>query len=584
MLKLISRFLLAVIVASLFLGSEALAAVRPDRKKGEYIIQLRPDLNADNAANALDLPATMAGSDIEVISKSRKIIKLKLPANLGPAVYTQVTKALSSRDTITRWEPNYLYYAVAEPQDEPRLNDLWYLDKVKAIEAWDLQADSPNITVAIIDTGVFLQHEDLQANLIQGKDFANDDDDPSPGLFPVPIHPFFCGFDPNEYPDLFSGKAYEAHGTHVAGTIGAELNGKGIIGISRKVKLMPLKFLDGPCGSGDLADALKCLEYAIDKKVNVINNSWGGPYSVFLKEEFEEANLAGILVVNAAGNENNNNDDNPGTPSGYNLPNMISVGASTRMDGLASFSNFGDSTNIAAPGVDIVSCVPLGDQAQPQSGYASFNGTSMAAPIVTATAALVMAKYPDLSHIEVRELILTTADSLPSLQGRVAQGRRLNVLKALEVPPLPLEITNVLNRLPQPMRKKITEAFTPTDRVRMHLKPASKQVFSLFSLTNKSTESETGEQSQMTQATVLVSFKPKQVFPAEQWTSGEITMTLTRDQKSDLNIKEVDLISKRRDIFELQIETSLSEDELLNRIRKIPEVRMAEMNKKFYKK
>lgn len=460
--------------ASFFLTNPAGRAqnVRPDRVQGEYIIQLRPENNLDAAANVLGI----ADLKSEVVSRRLHAIKIDFPDDLPPTIAVKAAQALTQHPAVVRVEPNYLYYtgqADRKPKD-PGVDRMWFLETIHAFDAWKIQADSPSITIAVIDTGVFKGHEDLDGNIVAGQDFANMDDDPAPDRFLRPIHPFFCSFSPEKYPHLFDGHEFEAHGTHVAGTIGAlGGNGKGIIGITRSVKIMPLKFLGGPCGSGSLANALAAIEHAVDAHVNIINNSWGGPYSEFLVQIVEEANREGILFVVAAGNENVNIDVNPVAPASYTVPNVITVAASTPQDSKASFSNYGvQNVEIAAPGVDILSTVPAGRETQPGSGYASFNGTSMATPIVSGAAALIMARYPGITHQEVKALLLQSADRVSALNTVVAEGRRLNLLAALTPPALPREVEAILKTLPEAQRLEVIEEFTPLDRVRMYIRPS----------------------------------------------------------------------------------------------------------------
>ena len=204
----------------------------------------------------------------------------------------------------------------------------------------------------------------------------------------------------------------------------------------------------------------------------IISASWGGNgQSEILRRAIARANNSGILFVAAAGNESQNNDAVPNFPSNYDLPNIIAVAATDRDDSLADFSNFGRTTvDLASPGVDILSTVPIrrADETTPRSGYASFNGTSMATPIVSGTAALVIAHTPSLSHLDVKSLLLQSVDSVSGLNGRVSTGGRLNVARALS-PPLPTPLASpaaqgvaAASRARQPdLEKRIQMRVTP---------------------------------------------------------------------------------------------------------------------------
>jgi len=196
------------------------------------------------------------------------------------------------------------------------------------------------------------------------------------------------------------------HGTHVAGTIGAVGNdGRGIAGVNWQVSILPLKFLSDS-GSGSTSAAIAAINYATDLRnrgVNIVatNNSWGGGgYSTALRDAIRRHGEAGILFVAAAGNDAANNDVTPSYPANYDLPNVISVAALDRSDRLASFSNYGSTTvHIGAPGVAIYSTTP-------GNRYASYNGTSMAAPHVAGVAGLLAAANPQATVAEIRSAIL----------------------------------------------------------------------------------------------------------------------------------------------------------------------------------
>src|SRR5439155_11725125 len=179
------------------------------------------------------------------------------------------------------------------------------------------------------------------------------------------------------------------HGTHVSGTIGAiGNNGMGVVGINWNVKIMALKFLDAS-GSGTTANAVKAVLYAKDKGALATNNSWGGDdFSQALLDAITQADAAGSLFVAAAGNSYASNDTTPNYPSSYDVPNVIAVAATDSSDAKALFSNYGKkSVDLGAPGVNILSTIR-------GNTYAYFDGTSMATPHVTGSAALVKAAFP----------------------------------------------------------------------------------------------------------------------------------------------------------------------------------------------
>ena len=221
------------------------------------------------------------------------------------------------------------------------------------------------------------------------------------------------------------------HGTHCAGIIGAEGGNEiGISGVNWKVKIMPLKFMNSG-GFGTTKDAIEAINYVIDRKragvnVRVISASWGSRMrSQALGDVIRKAQEAGILFVAASGNDSANTDQFPQYPAGYDLANVISVAALNRQDELASFSNYGaKSVHLAAPGANILSTW-LGNE------YEEHSGTSMATPMVSGVAALVLSKRPQLSVDELRSVLLKSVDKLPQLNGKVSTGGRINAAKAV---------------------------------------------------------------------------------------------------------------------------------------------------------
>lgn len=216
------------------------------------------------------------------------------------------------------------------------------------------------------------------------------------------------------------------HGTHCAGIIGAiGNNGIGVAGVTWKVKIMPLKFLRAD-GTGDTAASLNAIAYARRMGADIISCSWGGKAkSQALGDAIASTNA---LFPCAAGNEGSDNDKTPHYPSGFDLPQIISVAASDAKDGIPAFSNYGATkVDVAAPGDWIMSTYPtsLGHQ------YVKMKGTSMATPYVSGLAALLLAKEPSLTPAKLKARIMDTVDKLPAFAGKTVSGGRINVYKAL---------------------------------------------------------------------------------------------------------------------------------------------------------
>ena len=314
---------------------------------------------------------------------------------------------------------------------------------IDGLEALRLERGSPDVVVAVVDDGVDFSHPDLASRAWTNPgEIAGNGIDDDGNHYVDDIHGWdFCNDD-----NTVSDPGEDFHGTHVAGTIAASLNGGGIVGVAPGIKVMALKFIDDTevCGSDDMA--VQAIDYAASFGVPIINASWGGPLpSAVLDLSIQES---GSLFVAAAGNGNpatgkGINIDAPGGPRSYpansTLPNVLTVAAVDQLGRLASFSNYGTtSVDLAAPGTNILSSIP----AQPASPgqppcnpcWAWIAGTSMAAPHVSGVAALalsVMGGTP--TAVELRGRVLGTGVSLAPTVGKTVTGRLVNAWRAVDV-------------------------------------------------------------------------------------------------------------------------------------------------------
>lgn len=319
--------------------------------------------------------------------------------------------------------------------EDPRFSDQWALANegqnggkagadISAMQAWATTTGSEEVVVAVLDSGVDYNHEDLVNNIWKRPEQIQAFRDEQLGVVDD-VH----GYNAIDN----SGDPFDqnGHGTHCAGIVGAEGGNRiGIAGVNWKVKIMALKFMNAG-GFGTTKDAVEAINYAITRKragvnVRVISASWGSTQkSRALEDVIRKASDAGILFVAASGNAGVDTDRRPHYPSSYNLPNVVSVAALDRNDQLAPFSNFGArNVHVAAPGKDILSTW-LGND------YEEHSGTSMATPLVSGVAALVVSHRPNLRVEELRSLLLKSVDKLPQLQGKVSSSGRINAAIAL---------------------------------------------------------------------------------------------------------------------------------------------------------
>ncbi len=303
--------------------------------------------------------------------------------------------------------PNARMHAFNVPVSSSATQTQWAISKIQAEKAWQRAGNkgSRKVVVAVIDTGADFKHKNLAPNMITGYDFINNNDNPM---------------------DI-TGSENPGHGTHCSGIIGATgvIEG-GTVGISPEVSIMPLRFLDQN-GGGNLDNAIKAIDYAIEKHVDVISASWGAPVSAKeaqpLIEAIARAEKAGVMFVVAASNDGKNNDTFNVYPANAGLSNMISVAASSSNDSKPSWSNYGRTkVNLASPGEGIMSTLP-------KDKYGNLSGTSMATPLVAGLVALVKAQDASLKPTEIRALLQASADKV-SIQ--TACDCRVNAFNAID--------------------------------------------------------------------------------------------------------------------------------------------------------
>jgi thermitase len=302
---------------------------------------------------------------------------------------TALTKLLSN-PAIEYVVPNAKVHAFTVPVSDQALKEQWAIAKIQAEKAWQRAGNkgSRKVTVAVIDTGTDAKHKNLAPNMVKGFDFIKN----------------------NDNPDDITSSSNPGHGTHCAGIIGSTgLIEDGTTGMSPEVSIMPLRFLDQN-GSGDLNNGIKAIDWAIEKKVDVISASWGAAIprdqAKPLIEAISRAEKAGIVFVVAASNDGKNNDSFEVYPANAGNENTISVAASSSNDGKPSWSNYGKAkVHLASPGDGIISTLP-------KDKYGNLSGTSMATPLAAGLVAFIKAQDATLNPLEIRSLLQASADKV----------------------------------------------------------------------------------------------------------------------------------------------------------------------------
>lgn len=317
---------------------------------------------------------------------------------------------------------------------DPSFKKQWGLHHIRIEKAWEKHKEwgTKNVIVAIIDTGIDVNHPDIRNNLWmnkgevgtdeKGRDKSKNGKDDDQNGFVDDVHGWNFALNNSDLTDK------HGHGTHVAGIIGAEGgNGIGVSGVAHKVSFMVLKYFDPETKSDHLKNTIRSIQYATRMKAHIINYSGGGLLpSQEEKKAIAEARKQGILFVAAAGNERSNIDKADYFPSDYDLDNILSVTAINQKSFVLESSNYGSSSvDIAAPGSRIFSTLPRG-------GYGYMTGTSQATAFVTGVAVLILSKFPDLSAYKLIRHLTETGDlDVQRLGGKTRFRKRLNTYRAI---------------------------------------------------------------------------------------------------------------------------------------------------------
>ncbi len=395
--------------------------------RGELLVKIRKGAEAQ----ALRTFESVSAAVVERFADTGWL-RVKIDDGLDPR---SAAGRFAELPAIEAAQPNYYYHLLATPNDPQFPAGLWGMTKISAPAAWDTAVGSAQTVVAVIDTGIKYDHEDLAANV-----WTNSGEAPGNGI----------DDDGNGFVDDFYGYDFffndpdpldeHGHGTHVSGTIGAVgNNGIGVVGVNWNVKIMTIKIYNSSgwgTTSGMLINAYNYVRMMRERGVNirVTNNSYGGcteacGYDQATKDALDALGNSGVLNVFAAGNDARNIDVNPSYPASYDSPTILSVASSTSTDTRSSFSNWGTTgVDVAAPGSGILSTV------RSAANYGTLSGTSMASPHVAGAAALLSSHDPSLSAASLKATLMNTVDPLSGWTDLVRSGGRLNVAAAVNNP------------------------------------------------------------------------------------------------------------------------------------------------------
>lgn len=377
MKNIICLFTILLLVSTAFMGNgnEASAETNPQRvivkfkESAQTGIAAASDENGGAETAALEVPE---GESIEAYMEE-----------------------LERRDDIEFVEPDYRIELAYKRKDPELATRQYHHKQIDTAAAWKQTKGSKKVVVAVIDDGMDVAHPELKKQFIAPYDALS-----------------------KKKGTITAGK----HGTHVAGLIAASAgNGTWGAGVAPSTKIMPIDVIDQG-GYGYTSDLIHGIEHAIKADVDIINMSLGSYYySEALNGVIQKAHKRDIVIVAAAGNDGTRNAHYPSS-----FDNVISVGAVTRTDVSALFSNKGPTIDLTAPGVDVYSTLP-------SNQFGPLSGTSMATPIVSGVAALIKANQPSLSNKEIEKRLFSSSDDLGKAGRDDVYGHgRVNAKKALK--------------------------------------------------------------------------------------------------------------------------------------------------------
>lgn len=376
------------------------------RAPGQLMIKVKPGINVEKLSSPAAAPAALqplfsrlgvrkvtslgGGTGVLLLRFNGPVEQALQLAKADPAIArADANQLIKQAQTGTAMKTNDPLYMQGKQ---------WWLDRVQAPKAWEITTGSKAIKVGVVDSGVDANHPDLRGKVVAAYNFAEETPVSRPG---------------------------DEHGTAVAGCIGANTNnGLGISGLNWEVSLVDGKGF-GESNSGFAFDLVRGVIFAIDQGARVVNNSWGGgglDLATLAMAEYAAQKEA--ILVFSSGNSGFNEPQLPAALSQV-YPNIIAVGATDINDKVVGFSTYGPQVSVVAPGSGIWTTAPDGS-------YTSINGTSFSAPIVTGVIALMLSVNPNLTPLDVRNIIEGTADDITGEGFTIKAGYgRVNAHKAV---------------------------------------------------------------------------------------------------------------------------------------------------------
>jgi subtilisin family serine protease len=432
---------LANCVVGLMLSSSAFAQApantiyqTAETVPGEVIVRIKGNMNGSHAHALFN----KLGNRIHIRHSLSSLNIHHLQIQDGSSAEEMINE-LNQSEHVVYAEPNYVLSMTSSTygQDANYYQGTGYTkvsSQVSAVWNTPLVTQQNNIVVAVLDTGLDLTHQVFVSTSgiwvnsgetgtdTQGHNKSNNGIDDDNNGFIDDVHGWNFVAGSNSPSDD------NGHGTHVSGIVlGVEQNILGSPLAASRVQIMPLKFMDSN-GTGSTSGAVQAIDYAIANGARIINNSWGGSgYSQSLNDALTYAYNRGLFIASAAGNYSTSDDSgqSPLYPASLTIPSQLTVAASDINDNLSTYSSYGSSSvQVAAPGDSVESSYNTG-------GYAYLSGTSMATPFVSGVAALMLVESPQLTGYQVKQLIMSSVDSVSALSGKVSTAGRVNAKAAV---------------------------------------------------------------------------------------------------------------------------------------------------------